>query len=110
MYIRRIIEGNFRIGNNVLCSRLFAVGFEMNVTFVALLLAMLFLSELLVTRVVAFFFSSLVSAPTVKTNLPPSVKFKNEAGDVDENGHHYRQQSNQKPHIIVILADDMVSR
>ncbi|XP_053973145.1 arylsulfatase B-like [Hylaeus volcanicus] len=71
----------------------------MNVTFAAHLLVVLFLSEFLITRVVAFFFSSLVSSPTAKTDLPATVKLKNEA--LDFGGH------DRKPHIIVILADDM---
>ncbi|XP_076633117.1 arylsulfatase I [Colletes latitarsis] len=78
----------------------------MNVAFVTQLLAVSILSEFLVTKVVAFFFSSLLSKPTTNTNLPTSIKFKNE--DVDfRDEYRRRPENNQKPHIIVILADDM---
>ncbi|XP_017760255.1 PREDICTED: arylsulfatase B-like [Eufriesea mexicana] len=63
------------------------LNFEMNVALVAHLFIVLLFFELMVTSVNAIFFSSFLSTSKAKTNFPTPAK--------------------QKPHIIVILADDM---
>ncbi|KZC11351.1 Arylsulfatase B [Dufourea novaeangliae] len=67
----------------------------MNVTSISQLFAVVILSEFLVTNSAAFFFSSLLSKTTTQRNILSSQKFD----DADGN--------KQKPHIIIILADDM---
>ena len=81
----------------------------MNVRLIARLFSVLCLSEFLLTRVIAFFFSSLVSSQTSKSNFPAFVKFGNENANFEDNAYRYPQQGKRKPHIIIILADDMVS-
>ncbi|CAL7944498.1 unnamed protein product [Xylocopa violacea] len=78
----------------------------MNVTLIAQLLIVLFFSELTVINVGAIFFSSLLSSLKAKTNFPATMESNHEDNTKnDANNHH--QQTNQKPHIIIILADDM---
>ncbi|XP_017798532.1 PREDICTED: arylsulfatase B-like [Habropoda laboriosa] len=79
----------------------------MIVALVAQLLSVLLLTELMVTSVGAIFFSSLFSAPKVNTNFPSPAKLKDENVNFEDNGNRYRQQNKRKPHIVVILADDM---
>lgn len=66
-----------------------AADFEMNLTLILQLFTVLFLSELIVTTVSTIFLTTLLPRPQVKINFqPPKTK--------------------QKPHIIIILADDLV--
>lgn len=66
-----------------------AADFEMNLALILQFFTVLFLSELIVTTVGTVFFASLHSRPKVEINFqPPKTK--------------------QEPHIIIILADDMV--
>lgn len=81
----------------------------MNVRLIAQLFSVLCLSEFLLMRVIAFFFSSLVSSPTSKANFPAFVKFRKENANFEDNAYRYPQQGKRKPHIIIILADDLVS-
>nr|XP_031848880.1 arylsulfatase B-like [Nomia melanderi] len=82
------------------------LAFEMTVTFAWKLLILMVLSDLLVTSAVAFFFSSLLSRLTAETSIPLAVKVTDEEFDFDEECRRH-QTKKQKPHIIIILADDM---
>lgn len=83
---------------NLICNQLLwmwnfilfvAADFEMNLALILQFFTVLFLSELIVTAVGTVFFTSLFSRPKVQINFqPPETK--------------------QKPHIIIILADDLV--
>ncbi|XP_076376940.1 arylsulfatase I isoform X2 [Megalopta genalis] len=86
-----------------LCRRLY---FEMNVSLVSKLLTLLVLSECLVTSAVAFFFSSFVSKFTAETNVPSTTDLKHGNADIDDD-NEFRHGQNRKPHIVIILADDM---
>ncbi|XP_076664644.1 arylsulfatase I isoform X2 [Andrena cerasifolii] len=79
----------------------------MNVRLIARLFSVLCLSEFLLMRVIAFFFSSLGSSQTSKANFPAFVKFRNENANFEDNAYRYPQQGKRRPHIIIILADDM---
>ncbi|XP_078052451.1 arylsulfatase I isoform X2 [Augochlora pura] len=78
----------------------------MNVSLVSKLLTLLVLSECLVTSAVAFFFSSFVSKFTTETNIPSTVNLKHGNANIDDD-NEFRRSQNEKPHIIIILADDM---
>lgn len=78
----------------------------MNVALLAHFFVVLFLVELMVTSVDAIFFSSFLSTKA-KTNLPTPVKYNDD--NLEDHAYGDQQQTKQKPHIIVILADDMVS-
>ncbi|XP_076302382.1 arylsulfatase I isoform X2 [Lasioglossum baleicum] len=79
--------------------------FEMNVSLISKMLTLMILSEFLVTSVVAFFFSSLVSKLTAETNVPSTVKLKSENVDIEND--EFGPDRHRKPHIVIILADDM---
>lgn len=83
-----------------------SVGFGMNVAWITTLSTVVCLLEFLfVANVDGIFFSSLLSSK-VKTNFPTTGKLGNEDAKVEDD---HRQESKEKPHIIIILADDMVS-
>ncbi|XP_034183230.2 arylsulfatase B isoform X1 [Osmia lignaria lignaria] len=80
-------------------------GFGMNVAWITTLLTVVFLLEfLLVANVDGIFFPSLLSSSKVKTNFPTTGKLGNEDAKVEDGN---RQDSKEKPHIVIILADDM---
>ncbi|CAK9825521.1 Arylsulfatase B [Anthophora retusa] len=83
------------------------LGFEMIVALIAQLFTVLLFTELMVTSVGAIFFSSLFSSPKVGTNFPQPAKLKDVNVNFEDNANRYPQQNKRKPHIIVILADDM---
>ncbi|XP_076646659.1 arylsulfatase B [Halictus rubicundus] len=77
----------------------------MNVSLISKMLTLMILSEFLVTSVVAFFFSSFVSKLTAEAGIPSTVKLKSE--DASIKNEKFGRVRDRKPHIVIILADDM---